>query len=485
MSLRICWVSSEVAPFAKTGGLGDVSAALPRYLDRAGHDIRVFLPFYSSIDTRGRQVLPVDFLKRLELGIGSHRVSFDVYTAPLPESGLPVYLIHCPVLYDRAGIYAGGDDDAVRFAFLSRAALVCCQHMGWSPDIVHANDWHTALLPLYLKRAFAWDQLFENTRTVLTIHNIGYQGIFPERICDRIGLAEDRELLYREDLDVGILGFLKTGILYADVLTTVSPTHAQEIQTDAYGMGLQGLLQKRSDHLVGILNGVDYDEWNPATDRYLEHRYSPEDLTGKARTKLAVTEKLGLDTNPRLPLLGIVSRLTAQKGFDLVLGSLRQVLGAGRAQLVALGTGEPGYVSAFQNLQDSFPGRAIFHRGYSEELAHLIEAAADIFLMPSKFEPSGLNQMYSLKYGTIPIVRKTGGLADAVELYDPATGEGTGFVFDHFTPDAFAWALGFALDVYGDSEAWRGLMANAMARDYSWDRQGARYVELYRRLVGR
>lgn len=485
MALRICWVSSEVAPFAKTGGLGDVSAALPRYLDRAGHDIRVFLPFYSSIDTRGRQILPVDFLSGLELEMGPHRIGFDVYAAPLPESGLPVYLIRCPVLYDRSGIYAGGDDDAIRFAFLSRAALVCCQHMGWAPDIVHANDWHTALMPLYLKRAFSWDRLFENTRTVLTIHNIGYQGIFPERVCDQVGLGGDRSALYREDLDAGVFGFLKTGILYADVLTTVSPTHAQELQTDTYGMGLQSLLRQRSDHLVGILNGVDYDEWNPATDRYLEHPYSPEDLSGKAKTKLAVTERLGLDTEPRLPLLGIVSRLTAQKGFDLALGPLRQVLGAGRAQLVALGTGEHRYEAAFQQLQEAFPGRAIFHRGYSEELAHLIEAAADIFLMPSKFEPSGLNQMYSLKYGTPPIVRNTGGLADAVELYNPQTGEGTGFVFDHFTSDAFAWALGFALDTYADREAWQGLVANAMARDYSWDRQGAQYVELYRRLLGR
>ncbi|MCH7664985.1 MAG: glycogen synthase [Acidobacteria bacterium] len=484
MSLGICWTSSEVAPFAKTGGLGDVSAALPRYLHRVGHDVRIFLPFYSSIDNRGLDIVEVDFLRHLELDIGLHRTSFSVFTTPLPDSGLPVYLIHCPALYERSGIYAGGDDDAVRFSFLSRASLLCCQHMSWSPDIFHCNDWHTALMPLYLKRAFSWDQLFQNSRTVLTIHNIAYQGIFPERICDQVGLGEDREFLYQDDLDAGILSFLKTGILYADVLTTVSPTHALELQTDAYGMGLQDLLRQRSDHLVGILNGVDYGEWNPATDRVLEHHYSPDDLSGKQRTKLAVTERLGLDTDPRLPLLGVISRLTAQKGFDLVIEPMRQALGAGRIQLVALGTGESRYESAFQGLQDAFPGRAVFHRGYSEELAHLIEAAADIFVMPSKFEPSGLNQMYSLKYGTVPIVRRTGGLADAVDLYNPATGEGTGFLFDHFSIDAFRRALAFALETYADPEAWKRLMHNGMSRDFSWDRQGALYVELYRRLAG-
>ncbi len=249
-------------------------------------------------------------------------------------------------------------------------------------------------------------------------------------------------------------------------------------------MGLQDLLRQRSDHLVGILNGVDYGEWNPATDRVLEHHYSPDDLSGKQRTKLAVTERLGLDTDPRLPLLGVISRLTAQKGFDLVIEPMRQALGAGRIQLVALGTGESRYESAFQGLQDAFPGRAVFHRGYSEELAHLIEAAADIFVMPSKFEPSGLNQMYSLKYGTVPIVRRTGGLADAVDLYNPATGEGTGFLFDHFSIDAFRRALAFALETYADPEAWKRLMHNGMSRDFSWDRQGALYVELYRRLAG-
>lgn len=484
MSLSVCWISSEVVPFAKTGGLGDVSAALPRYLHRAGHDVRVFLPFYSKIDTDPHHIVAVDFLRNLELELGPHRFRFSVFTTSLPDGGGPVYLIHCPELYDREGFYTGGADDAMRFAFLSRAALVCCQHMGWGPDVVHCNDWHTGLVPLYLKRGFEWDNLFRRTKTVLTIHNIAYQGIFPARFAEDLGLAGDAELLHQEDLEAGILGFLKTGILYADVLTTVSPTHAREIQSNEYGMGLQDLLRRRSDHLVGILNGVDYGDWNPETDRYLEHHYGPDDLSGKRKTKLETTKQLGLDPNPDLPLLGIVSRLTAQKGFDLVLQPLREALGAGRAQLFALGTGEPAYEKALQSLQDSFPGRAIYHRGYSEKIAHTIEAAADIFIMPSKFEPSGLNQMYSLKYGTVPVVRKTGGLADAVKLYNPATGEGTGFVFDHFTEDAFRWGLGFALETFGDREAWGRLMANGMGQDFSWERQGAKYVELYRRLAG-
>ncbi len=483
--LQICWTSSEVAPFAKTGGLGDVSAALPRYLHDAGHDIRVFLPFYSSIDTRGHRITAVDFLRDIELEIGPHRLTFTVFTTSISGGGPPVYLVYCPALYDRPGIYTDGGDEAIRFAFLSRAAIVCCQHMGWSPDIFHCNDWHTALTPLYLKRTFEWDRLFQKSRTVLTIHNIGYQGTFSAEVCEQVGLGGDLALLHQEDLEAGALSFLKTGILYADVLTTVSPTHAFELQTDEYGMGLQSLLRRRSDHLVGILNGVDYGEWNPSTDRFLEHSYSPADLGGKRKTKLAVTGRVGLDTNAKIPLLGVVSRLTAQKGFEVVFEPLREALGAGRAQLIALGTGESRYESAFRDLQRAFPGRAVFHRGYNEELAHLIEAAADIFLMPSKFEPSGLNQMYSLKYGTVPIVRRTGGLADAVDLYDSATGEGTGFVFDHFSPDAFRWALGYALASYQDRESWERLMLNGMARDFSWDRQGALYVKLYRALIGR
>ncbi|MFQ5528480.1 MAG: glycogen synthase [Thermoanaerobaculia bacterium] len=485
MSLGICWTSSEVVPFAKTGGLGDVSAALPRYLHGAGHDVRVFVPFYSTINTSGHDLVPVEFLRDVEIEIGPHRPTFSVFTTTLPSSQAPVHLIHCPPLYDRPGIYGDGADEALRFAFLSRAALVCCQHMGWAPDIFHCNDWHTGLQPLYLKRAFEWDSLFRKSKTVLTIHNIAYQGVFPAAVCDDVGLGGDIELLHQGDLAAGAVSFLKTGILYADVLTTVSPSHAVEIQTDAYGMGLQDLLRERSDHLVGILNGVDYGEWSPATDRFLEHRYSSTDLSGKRKTKTSVMEQLGLGADPGAPLLGVVSRLTAQKGFDLVFEPLREVLGSGRARLLALGSGESRYETAFQELQNAFPGRAVFHRGYSEELAHLIEAAADIFLMPSKFEPSGLNQMYSLKYGTVPVVRRTGGLADAVDLYDPSSGRGTGFVFDHFTTDAFSWALDFALETYANADVWEGLMRNGMSRDFSWERQGAKYVELYRALTGR
>jgi starch synthase len=485
VALRICWTSAEVAPFAKTGGLGDVSAALPRYLHRSGHDVRVFLPFYSSIETADHPIAPVDFLSDRALEIGPHRFRFSVFTTPLPDGGPPIYLIDCPALYRGSGIYTGGDDDAMRFAFLSNAVLVSCQHMGWSPDIFHCNDWHTALIPLYLKRSFDWDRLFENSRTVLTIHNIAYQGFFPADCCDDIGLGEDTDFLYGDDLRAGAFSFLKTGILYADALTTVSPTHAREIQTPEYGMGLEKLLKKRSDHLIGILNGVDYDEWSPETDRYLDYRYSAGDLSGKRKTKKEVTERLGLSTSPNLPLLSSVSRLTAQKGFDVVFEPLREALAARQAQFLALGTGEPRYESAFRDLQNAYPGRVVYYRGYNEELAHLIEAAADIFLMPSRFEPSGLNQMYSLKYGTVPIVRRTGGLADAVELYNPASGEGTGFVFDHFTSEAFRWALGFALETYRDAGAWNRLMLNGMAQDFSWDRQGALYVQLYRALSGR
>ena len=482
--LKICFVSAEVAPFAKTGGLGDVSAALPRTLHRLGHDVRLFLPFYARIDRDEHTIVSVDYLRDLALELGGRHYRFSVYTTRMPRSSLPLYLIHCPALYDRPEIYGGGVEEAIRFALLTRAAIECCQRMGFAPDVFHANDWHTALLPLYLKTLYSWDRLFARSKTALTVHNIGYQGVFAASAAALVGLGDHADKLHREDLDRGVLGFLTTGILYADVVTTVSPTHAREICTPEYGMGLDGLLRRRSGSVLGILNGIEPEEWSPETDPLIPIQYSADDLEGKAFCKLALMNDLGLDHDPRAPALGIVTRLVKQKGIDLLRQVLPRFLADVDCRLAVLGNGESQYEEFFAALQRRFPGRVCFYRGYSNELAHRIEAGCDLFLMPSLYEPCGLNQMYSLVYGTPPIVRRTGGLADAVQLFDRGNGVGNGFVFDHASADALRWALGYAMDIWHDRPAWDRLVQNGMRQDFSWEKQAGLYVELYRRLGG-
>ena len=483
--LKICFVAAEVAPFAKTGGLGDVSAALPRTLHRLGHDVRLFLPFYAGIDREKHRILPVEFLRDLPLRLGGREYRYSVYTTEMPRSSLPLYLIHCPALYDRRGIYGAGDDEAIRFALLTRAAIECCQRMGFGPHVFHANDWHTALLPLYLKTHYQWDELFAGSKTALTIHNIGYQGLFPAEMVGALGFSEHVPRFHHQDLAAGVLNFLKTGILYADAVTTVSPTHAEEIRTPEYGMGLDGLLRQRSGTVLGILNGIDPEEWSPETDPLIPFNYSAEDMEGKGFCKLALMRDLGLDFDAEAPCFGIVSRLVKQKGIDLLRAVLPDFLAATDCRLAALGSGEPDSEEFFAALQGRFPGRVCFYRGYNNELAHRIEAGADLFLMPSLYEPCGLNQMYSLAYGTPPIVRRTGGLADAVRLFDLGTGEGNGIVFDHASPEAVAWALGYGVRLFHDRPAWRQMVSNGMRQDFSWQKQAGLYVELYRRLAAR
>lgn len=481
--LNICLVSSELAPYAKTGGLADVTTALARFLHTEQHDVRVFMPLYASIDTAGRGFVAVDFLQGIHLNLGMRTVVFSVYTAPLPESGLMVYFIDCPALYDRHAFYTNDPDEHLRFALLCRATLECCQRMGWGPEVFHCNDWQSALLPLYLKALYGWDRLFARSRSVLGIHNIGYQGVFSAWFLGDLGLQDHAYWLHQDDLRHGVINFLKTGLLYADVLTTVSPTYAREIQTPAYGMGLEGLLHSRRDRLFGILNGVDYQEWNPETDAFIPFKYSRSDLSGKEKNRHALLDYLDLPYDPAVPVIGIVSRLASQKGFDLCYDTLPGLLRERDLRLAVLGSGEQELENFFGWLQHEFPGKVSFHRGFSERLAHLIEAGSDLFLMPSRYEPCGLNQMYSLRYGTVPIVRKTGGLADTVQLYDRTTGTGTGIVFDHYDTPALNWALHTALDLYADRAAWAQVQQNAMAQDYSWEKQGRHYLDLYGRLV--
>ena len=481
--LKICLVSSELAPLAKTGGLADVSAALSAYLDKKGHDIRVLIPFYSSIDTTALEIKSNPSLQNLSIEIGNHQLNYSIDSTILPGTSLTVHLLRCPQLYDRPGLYTDDSDEHLRFIFLSRVGIEMCQHMGFAPDIFHCHDWHTALIPVYLKIHYAWDKLFEKTRSVLTIHNIGYQGIFDSYILFDMAMQTYADKLHQEDLKKRRVNFLKTGILYADLLTTVSPTYAKEILQPTYGMGLQDLLVERHDSVVGILNGVDNNEWNPHTDALIPHSYSASDMSGKKKNKLALMQELQLDSSNDVPLMGIVTRLTSQKGIDLIQQVLPRLLHERGFALAVLGSGEKRYERFFETLQQQHRNRVCFYRGYNNKLAHMIEAGSDIFLMPSLFEPCGLNQMYSLRYGTVPIVRRTGGLADSVQLFNPETGQGTGIVFDDYSDTALNWAMNATLDLYQDKNHWEQLVQNAMAVDFSWERQGQDYVNLFQKFL--
>ncbi len=512
MPLRIAFVASEIAPLAKTGGLADVTSALIRYLDGAGHDVRAFLPRYAAIDLARLDGAPVEGLTDVPLEVGPHRYRYSVIRVRLPERRVgqepggaqapaervrtlaahapaaqgrspSVYLIDCPALYDRPRLYTTDPDEHLRFLALTRAAFECCQRMQWSPQILHCHDWHAAFGPLFLKTIYAWDRLFHPTRSILTIHNLGYQGVFSAAAVGDLQLGAGQYLLHQDDLRAGFINSLKHGILYADAITTVSPTYSREIRTPEFGMGLEHILAARADAVLGILNGVDYEEWDPRTDPYLPEHYDATRLDAKARLKAQLTARLGLARGPRTALAGVVSRLASQKGIDLLLAALPPVLTSRDLVCAVLGSGDEPYERALEALARAHPGRLAFHRGYSDELAHWIEAASDLFIMPSQYEPCGLNQMYSLRYGTVPVVRETGGLADSVERYDPASGRGTGILFREYRAEALVEALHTALDLYAAPEHWARMARNGMAQDFSWERQGAQYVALYERLI--
>jgi starch synthase len=478
--MNIVFVASEVTPFAKTGGLADVAGALPRSLHRLGHDVRVFTPFYSSIAKDRYAITPVASVQRVPLRIGTYDYEFSLFSALLPDSTLPIFLIDCPELYARGSIYTSHLDEQRRFLLLQRGTLECCQRMQFAPDILHCNDWHTGLMPLMVKTSYAWDRLFHGTRSVMSIHNIGYQGQFGLSTLAETGIANAVTYVPADDLARGDINWLREGVTHADAVCTVSPTYAQEICTPAGGFGLEPTLLARPDPPVGILNGVDYDSWNPATDTYLPAHYDPAHLDGKRRCKQALLTQGKLPVSIDTPVIGLVSRLAIQKGIDLLFDSLPELLTARDFSLCVLGSGDAKYVAFFDELATRFPDRVYFVNGYSESLAHLIEAGSDMFLMPSLYEPCGLNQLYSLKYGTVPIVRRTGGLADSVQMWDGVNG--TGIVFNDFDVPAVRWALHAALDLFKDQRAWARMMQNGMAQDFSWDRQAQAYEELYRKI---
>lgn len=472
--MRVLFVSAEVSPFAKVGGLADVALALPRALAELGVEVAVVMPKYRGVEEKVELTEAVHF----PVSVGEELKECTAFQGGLPESNVPVYFLGHDPYFDRSQIYeeGGGDysDSLERFTFLSQGALALCEALDWTADVIHANDWHTSLIPVYLHYGLASPKL-SRIKTVLTVHNLAYQGVFPREQAPITRVAGDA-LKHQ-----GKLNLLKGGILHTDLLTTVSPSYAKEIL--AAGEGLEEVLCARKADLTGVLNGVDYLVWDPSRDPHLFTRYCEEDLSGKAKNKERIQAELGLEPDPRAPLVGMISRLAEQKGFDLVTAAFKRMMALG-IQFVLLGTGDPRYEAFFREAAARYPGRAAGLITFSEEWAHRIEAASDIFLMPSRFEPCGLNQMYSLRYGTVPVVRATGGLKDTVREYDPKKDVGNGFVFAEYTPEAMISALWRAVELYGSNfEAWRRLQVRGMREDHSWQTSAREYLSLYERLV--
>jgi starch synthase len=474
-----------MVPFAKTGGLADVVGALVREFAQLGHEIRAFMPLYAAVRRANPGTQPVLGLQNVGVSIDGRAYAFSVRTSHVPGTEITAYFIDCPELFDRPAIYTRDPDEHRRFLLFTRAVMESCLRLGFAPDIFHCHDWHTAFLPLFLKSIYAPVPLFARSRSVLTIHNIGYQGVIPAAFLSDLGLSAPAGQLDAADLQFGVINSLKTGIKFADTVTTVSPTYAREITETALGMGMQAALRARTLPVIGILNGVDYREWDPRHDRYIVEHYCAEDLRGKRVDKEELLRALGLELAPGIPVIGMVTRLASQKGIDILMDALPQALASRDFGLAVLGSGEERYSAFFNSLAARFRGRVAFRSSHDEPLAHLIEAGSDMFLMPSQYEPCGLNQMYSLRYGTIPIVRRTGGLADSVRHFDPASGEGTGCVFNDYDPPAVLWGMNTALDWFGDQRGWLRLMQNAMREDFSWGRQVERYIEVFRATAQR
>ena len=477
-ALRVLYAAAEVAPFAKTGGLADVAGALPQALARLGHDVRVVLPRHRGVEAAAgplRVAVP-----RVAVPIGDRTVEATILEGRLGDR-VPVYFVAHEGYYDRPALY-GESDDCERFVFFCRSVLAALPALGWMPHVVHANDWQAGLLPVYLETLYRDTPEYTDVATVFTVHNLAYQGTFWHYDLPMTGLGWD--LFTPAGIEFyGHLSLLKGGLAFADLLTTVSPTYAREIQTPEFGERMDGVLRERSADLVGILNGLDVEAWNPATDVDLPKRYDRDDPGGKAACTSALRDEMGLpDPGGRTPLVGVVSRLAAQKGIDLVAESVPAIRAAG-AQLVVLGSGEEPLERLLGELAAAHPESVAVRIGFDDHLARRIYAGSDLFLMPSRYEPCGLGQLIALRYGTVPVVRRTGGLTDTVRPWDRAAGAGTGFLFDGLSAAACEATLARAFAAHAEPTAWRRLVANAMAADFSWHASAEAYVTCYRRAI--
>jgi len=477
--MHIAFVASECVPFSKTGGLADVVGALPKALAALGHQVSVYLPRYRQTKLMDPQTV----VRSITVPYDDKYRFCSVVTGG-NAGGVRFYFIEYPEYFDREALYgtSAGDypDNAERFAMFSRAVLEASKVLG-VPHVFHCHDWQSALIPVLLRTLYAEDPAFHDAGTVFTIHNMGYQGLFPPDILPLLMLPWDLFTIAQMEF-FGQVNFLKGALVSSDFVTTVSRKYSQEIQTTEYGFGLEGVLRNRASTVTGILNGVDYDEWSPQTDKFIISKYSPHDLSAKKQCKQDLLYAFGVkNADINLPLIGIVSRFAAQKGFDLI-SQIMDRLALEEMIVVALGAGDKVYEEMFQRLNKQFPNKIAIKVAYDNALAHKIEAGADMFLMPSRYEPCGLNQIYSLKYGTVPIVRATGGLDDTIEPWDARTGRGTGFKFSEYNGEALLTTIKHALQAYRDQSSWQTLMRNGMGRDFSWGASAREYGKIYDRV---
>ena len=477
--MNIAFAASECVPFSKTGGLADVVGALPRALAALGHQVSVYLPRYRPT----KLVDPQTVVRSITVPFDD-RYRFCSVVSVGKQAGVQFYFVEYPPFFDRDALYgtSAGDypDNAERFALFSRAVLEAAKILG-APQIFHCHDWQSALIPVLLRTQYSEDPALRDAATVFTIHNMGYQGLFPPDTLPLLTLPWDLFTITKMEF-FGNVNFLKGALVYSDFITTVSRKYSQEIQTTEFGFGLEGVLRDRAATVTGILNGVDYDEWSPQTDKFIVARYSPEDLSGKAKCKQDLLAAFGV-ANPdlKLPVIGIVSRFAAQKGFDLI-AQIMDRLAREEMIVVALGSGDKQYEEMFLRLQKQFPRKIAVRVAYDNALAHKIEAGSDMFLMPSRYEPCGLNQIYSLKYGTVPVVRSTGGLDDTIDPWDARSGKGTGFKFSDYIGEALLLTIKHALQAFRDPASWQVLMRNGMNKDFSWIASAKEYVRVYERV---
>jgi len=480
--MHIAFAASECVPFSKTGGLADVVGALPRALAALGHQVSVYVPRYRQT----KLVDPQTVVRSITVPFDDKYRFCSVVTAGTnTPAGIRFYFVDYPPFFDRDALYGtpAGDypDNAERFALFSRAVLEASKILG-VPQVFHCHDWQSALVPVMLRTLYAEDPAFRDVATVFTIHNMGYQGLFPPDTLPLLMLPWDLLTMSKMEF-FGQVNFLKGALVYSDFVTTVSKKYSHEIQTAEYGFGLEGVLRDRAATVTGILNGVDYDEWSPQTDKFIAAKYSPQDLSGKLQCKHDLLQAFGIanaDASSKLPVIGIVSRFAAQKGFDLI-AQIMDRLAREEMIMVILGSGDKPYEEMFQRLNKQFPNKIAVKVAFDNAIAHKIEAGADMFLMPSRYEPCGLNQIYSLKYGTVPIVRATGGLDDTIEPWDARTGKGTGFKFSEYTGEALLATIKQALLAYRDPSSWQTLMRNGMGRDFSWGASAREYGRIYER----
>jgi starch synthase len=477
--LKILLLAAEVVPSAKTGGLADVAGALPKALKELGHDVRVVMPRYGFID-REKYGLK-DNLSNLAVPMNGQTEQASILEGKIGET-VQVYFVENSKYYEREGIYMY-HDDADRFIFFCRAAMEMLKALNWIPDVLHCNDWHTAIIPNWLQTIYRDDPFFKRTISVYTIHNLAYQGVFGRRVLEIAGIENYQSLLPPELAPDNQINMMSRGIFFADVINTVSETYAQEILTPEYGEGFDWLLRQRRDHLHGILNGIDYEVNNPATDSHIYQHYDLHNPKPKLENKLDLQREAGLRPEAHTPLIGMISRLSDQKGFDLIGHVIEAMMANLNFQFILLGTGSENYHRLFSDIKQRYPDRAAVYLTFNSALAQKIYGGSDMFLMPSRFEPCGLGQLLALRYGSIPIVRETGGLKDTVSNFDPLTQNGNGFTFEKYDALAMYTAIVRAVETYQYEDVWHILVQRAMSADFSWKSSAAKYVELYRKAL--